>query len=174
MPEYQKIVTSISIEYKKWYKIDPYIKTEIRKSIKEVFRILNLQFGQIEISILLTDDRKITKLNKEFRNKNKSTNVLSFSYSNITTTHKTIKDSYTELLQLGDIALSLDTIIKEAKNAKIPILSHINHMIIHGVLHILGYDHQSEEDALFMENTEIKILSALGIANPYKDIHETL
>lgn len=109
--------------------------------------------SEAEVSITLTNDNEIHKLNREYRNIDKPTNVLSFELG--------------DDLLLGDIYISLDTVIREAADADISVSEHTAHMVVHGVLHLLGYDHLNNRQARIMEGKEIKILKKLGIKNPY-------
>ena len=110
---------------------------------------------EIELSVVLSNDAEVQKLNKTYRHQDKPTNVLSFS-----------SDAEGEL---GDIILAYETVVKEAEKSRIFPLDHTTHLIIHGFLHLLGYDHESEDDALIMEAMEIHILKTLNIDNPYED-----
>ena len=105
------------------------------------------------ISILLTNDDHIQQLNKDFRLKDKPTNVLSFPSD--------------ENKFLGDIAVSFNTLKKEANEQDKEFMHHFIHMLIHGVLHLKGYDHLDDDEAEKMESLEIKILEDMGIKNPY-------
>ena len=110
------------------------------------------------VSVLFAGEKKITELNSRFRKRNLPTNVLSFP-------------SYIERSKkifLGDIIFSAETIFKEAKRDKKSCNNHLIHLFIHGFLHLLGYDHQTEVNAKIMEGLEIKILKTLKIDNPYK------
>ena len=134
----------INIYEKKWYRISP----NINNFIKQVVNTIPEAHNQ-KISILLTSDDHIQQLNHKYRNKNKPTNVLSFPYEDF-------GDG-----TIGDVILSLETITAEAQEANISIQEHIAHMTIHGVLHLIGYDHQEEEETLIMENLEDKIMQQL-------------
>ena len=126
---------------------------------------------KFSISILFTGDKKINQLNKKFRKINSPTNILSFPsiLSNININK--FLDTNSELSNfLGDIVISSDTLIKEAKYEKKDEEDHFIHLFIHGVLHLLGYDHQTNSEAKVMEELEIKILKSLNINNPYKEI----
>ena len=98
------------------------------------------------------------KLNYQFRNKNNTTNVLSFGSDDIST--KLTKN-------IGDIAISSEYVFREAKDEGKTFEDHMIHMLAHGVYHILGYDHENDEMALIMEKKEINILNKININNPY-------
>lgn len=115
----------------------------------------------LHATILLADDTRLFELNTQFRNKHKATNVLSFPSDDDET------DPETGKLYLGDIAISFDTVLKEAGDANKTLEHHLSHMIVHGVLHLAGYDHETDEEAEEMESLEIEILQELGISNPY-------
>lgn len=110
------------------------------------------------LSVLLCDDDAIAALNSQFRGKGGPTNVLSFPAG----------DAYPDgTVMLGDIAVALETVEREAAASGIVVADHLSHMIVHGTLHLLGYDHLSDEEAAEMETLEGKVLSDLGIADPY-------
>ena len=111
------------------------------------------------ISILLTDDKNIKKLNYKWRKKNQNTNVLSFPVKSF------IKEG--KHLFIGDIVLSYETIEKESIQRKINFRDHFLHLCLHGILHLLGYDHKKQKEEIEMENIEIKLLSLINIQNPY-------
>jgi len=106
-----------------------------------------------EVSITLVDDEEIHKLNKQYRGMDKPTNVLSFELG--------------DDVLLGDIFISLDTVEREAKDAGISVPEHVAHMVVHGMLHLQGFDHITDDEAKVMEAKEIKILKTLGYKNPY-------
>ena len=106
-------------------------------------------------TILLADDARLRDLNHNFRGKDKPTNVLSFPAA-------ANKDGH-----LGDIALAWGVTSAEAKAAGKSIADHASHLVVHGVLHLAGFDHEKSRDAQKMENLEVKILSRLGISDPY-------
>ena len=110
------------------------------------------------ISISFSGDKKIMELNNFFRKKNSTTNVLSFQSNHIS--------SNTSFL--GDIIFSIETIRSEAKRDNKSLENHLTHLFIHAVLHLLGYNHETKEQAKKMENLEIEILGKLKIDNPYK------
>ena len=114
----------------------------------------------VELSILLTDDAAIADLNSQWRGKSGPTNVLSFP----------AEPDPTPLgvpLLLGDVAIALETLSAEALDAGISLEDHLRHLIVHGVLHLCGYDHENDVNADRMEGREIVILKALGVSDPY-------
>lgn len=107
-----------------------------------------------EIALLLCDDAEMTGLNKQFRGKDGPTNVLSFPSGEA--------EGF-----LGDMALARETCAREAAAKDVALRDHAAHLIIHGMLHLIGYDHETETEAAEMERREVEILKALGVADPY-------
>jgi probable rRNA maturation factor len=114
--------------------------------------------GPCEISVLLTDDAAQQALNREWRGKDKPTNVLSFPALEA--------DEAIEGL-LGDISLGYETLVREAVELEKPFEHHFAHLLVHGLLHVLGYDHETEQQALAMEARETDIMGLLGYPDPY-------
>lgn len=114
-----------------------------------------------ELSLVLTDDAAIRMLNRDHRGLDKPTNVLSFPQDDPEA------DAYGPLL--GDIVVAHETVAREADEEGISFQEHFLHMIVHGFLHLVGYDHMNDDEAEEMEGLETAILARLGIANPYAD-----
>jgi probable rRNA maturation factor len=112
------------------------------------------------VDVALMDDRAIRKLNKTYRGKDKPTNVLSFPSGEV---------SEGKRRRLGDVAIALGTVKREAKAQGKSVEDHVTHLMVHAVLHLLGYDHEADPDAEEMEAIERKALAALDIADPYQD-----
>ena len=130
------------------------------KKIEEAARIAIERGRRLKrrraMTILLSSDTKLRKLNGRFRSKNKATNVLSFPAAP--------NPEY----YLGDVAIALGIVCKEAANQRKTVPDHATHLAVHGILHLLGYDHDKARDAHRMERLEAEILSELGIADPYE------
>ena len=146
----------INIYHKKWYSIIKKPKIFVKNIINTSLIDLNIHKYKPTISIVLANNTLLQDLNYKYRKKNKPTNVLSFTYN------KLYKNCY-----LGEIFISLDFITHEAIDLNIPIEHHTSHMLIHGLLHMLDYDHEEPLDQHIMESIEIKLLDKLGIKNPY-------
>ncbi len=127
----------------------------------------------VEVSVLGTNDAGIAKLNSAFRGKDSATNVLSWPSYDLFPAEpggapsREIPAEPFGRPGLGDIALAYDTVVKEATEAGLPLADHITHLVLHGCLHLLGYDHETDEDASIMEELEQHALASLGIAAPY-------
>ncbi|MEK0084944.1 rRNA maturation RNase YbeY [Benzoatithermus flavus] len=115
-----------------------------------------------EVSVLLTGDAAIRELNRTYRGKDAPTNVLSFPTGN-----DVAPDPGLSAL-LGDIAVALETTRREAEAEGKPLSDHLAHLLVHGTLHLLGYDHEEDDEARRMEAREVAILARLGIADPYR------
>mgnify|MGYP000039891206 CR=1 FL=1 len=117
------------------------------------------------VTVTLTDDAAIQILNRDYRHKDKATNVLSFPMWN------SLDEIPADVGEtpLGDIIIAFETIAREAKEQDKTLADHFSHMLVHGFLHLLGYDHIDDPDAVIMEALEINILKKLAIANPYND-----
>ena len=119
-----------------------------------------------EVSVKLTDDRQISDLNSGFRGKSGATNVLSFPAQdfNVPAEQNIFPDI---AFSLGDIVLAFDTLACEAGAADKDFADHLTHLLVHGLLHLLGYDHQNDADAMQMEAREIVLLAGVGVDDPY-------
>lgn len=111
------------------------------------------------VTLLFADDATLRQLNHDFRGKDQPTNVLSFPGGPV---------PGGEVPHLGDIALARETITREAAEQGKTVTAHTLHLVIHGLLHLLGFDHETEAEAATMEAREIALLAQLGYANPYE------
>jgi len=128
---------------------------------------------EAELCLMACDDARIAELNGEFRDKARATNVLSWpSEERVPDTPGAVPAAPTPDmmgdLELGDIAIAYETCAREAREQGKPFEDHVTHLIVHGTLHLLGYDHETEADAVLMERIEVEILGKLGISDPYR------
>jgi len=153
MPLKNELSADILINFSSWEK-HPGLKELIKIAIMQTVSNVDIK-GYNEISILLTSDTQIEQLNRQYRSINQPTNVLSFP---------------SEKPHLGDIILSYEYIQKELINLNKKFEEHISHLIIHGTLHLYGFDHENDKNAVTMENMERYIMSELGYNDPYEII----
>jgi probable rRNA maturation factor len=117
------------------------------------------------VSFVFTDDASIMRLNEKYRDQEKPTNVLSFPQLEFKTPGNSPET--TETIHIGDVVLAFETILKESILYKLPFLTHLSHLVVHGILHLFGFDHIKSAEAELMEGLEISILKDLNISNPY-------
>ena len=121
----------------------------------------------IEISVRLADDAEVRRLNRQYRHKDKPTNVLSFPMVQPDLLETVSRNSDDGEVLLGDIVLAHGVCAAEAAERRIALEAHATHLLVHGVLHLLGYDHLADDEAEAMEAIERDALASLGIADPY-------
>lgn len=122
----------------------------------------------VEVAVRLTDDAEVQRLNRDFRGKDKPTNVLSFPQVQADLLESLDNSDDGEIL-LGDLVLARETCVREAEEKGVSLADHATHLIVHGTLHLVGYDHMDEVGATAMEALEVKALASLGVGNPYAD-----
>lgn len=132
------------------------LETLIEVAAAEVAAEKRFELGKASVSVALANDEQVAILNGQFRGKPKPTNVLSFP-SGVGS-----PEGF-----LGDIILAFETVAREAIEQDVSLEHHVQHLIVHGILHLLGLDHETMGDAEFMEALEIQILARLGVDNPY-------
>lgn len=143
------------------------LKTLTARAINAAWsEIKKSQSPNIFVSISFTNDKTIKKINAQTRGKNKPTNILSFqNFASLKDLPK--QSTSAPPVPVGDLVLAYETIFAEAMAEGKRPKDHLTHLLIHGFLHLFGYDHMNESDAKKMETLEIKILKSLGISNPY-------
>ncbi len=138
----------------------------LKKIVFDVFDFMKIK-APLEVNVLLTDDTTLQNLNKTYRGYDKPTNVLSFPGLDDNDNPWVASKTAVPLI-LGDIAVSYETIHREALEQQKSFEDHLVHLFVHGLLHLLGYDHEEEEEAERMEALEITLLTQFGINNPYQ------
>ncbi|GAB2679904.1 rRNA maturation RNase YbeY [Aliiglaciecola sp. 3_MG-2023] len=124
------------------------------------FALAEQKIEETELTIRIVSPEESQQLNATYREKDKPTNILSFPFES---------PAEIELNFLGDLVVCADIVDKEAKQQNKQLLDHWAHMIVHGSLHLLGFDHEHDDDAKIMESLEVQILAKLGIDDPYQD-----
>jgi probable rRNA maturation factor len=155
------ITLDIMIEAGDWDRL-AYAESLAQKAAEAALAVTYEADGEFEASVMLTDDAQIRELNRTWRGKDKPTNVLSFPAPE--------QPGLDGPRHLGDIALAYETLVRESEEESKELAHHFAHLIVHGVLHLLGYDHEVEAEADIMEGLEVKALATLGIADPYRDM----
>ncbi|WP_303827267.1 rRNA maturation RNase YbeY [Asticcacaulis taihuensis] len=159
MSEKIEPLIDIEVEADGWLDALPDVQEVVQTGILAALNAVDVT-EQTDIVVLLCDDAEMKSLNKEYRQKNAPTNVLSFPAPKMK-----------GMAHLGDIALGLETCMREAAEQQKTLKNHVLHLSVHGALHLLGYDHMTDEEAEEMENLERDILKSLNVADPYGPEH---
>ena len=167
------ISVDVSISDPRWDHICRDAETMAEMAVKATFEFSPsgremIQLGVMpEVSIVLGNDDLVQTLNREYRDKNKPTNILSFAL--LDTDDGWQPPGGPGPCALGDLVVALETLQRESSEENKLFHNHFAHLIVHGTLHLLGYDHMADSDANEMETIEIQILKELDVPNPYKD-----
>ncbi len=162
------IQIDIAMECPEWEQGMPEVESLIRAAVRATLGQVEEE-EELEISVLLTNDDALRRLNRDWRGQDKPTNVLSFA---------ALEEEGAPLVEgmpvmLGDVALAWETCVAEATEQGKALTDHVTHLMVHGTLHLLGYDHEADEaEAQEMEQLETAILAGLGVKNPYAESFE--
>lgn len=167
------MLTDTILEDDRWraLPLEPLAETAAEATLRH----LALDPAEYEIAVLGCDDARIAALNTDFRGKSVPTNVLSWPSEDLSaetdggTPLPPLPEDEDDPHHLGDIALAWETCAREAADQGKDMAHHVTHLIVHGVLHLLGYDHIRDADATLMEGLEVEILGNLDLPNPYDD-----
>lgn len=168
------VTIDILNEHPEWIAAIPDCEALVQRVCHQVLQATSFldSVSECELSVVLADDDFIQALNKQYRGKDAPTNVLSFPGEALKAGDYKEFAGQREPLVLGDIILSLDTLQREAKDQGKNLQDHYCHLLVHGALHVLGYDHETDEDATIMERKEIEILRQFNINSPYEALEE--
>jgi probable rRNA maturation factor len=167
MADRPRLSIAISIEDPSWAKLAPDAARVLRRAARDALAEAKAdgwkgsRIGH-EISFVLTGDKRMRALNRAYRGKDRPTNVLSFAALDADRPKAAMP------WLLGDVVLASGVVAREAKTQGKSLRHHLSHLAVHGVLHLLGYDHEHDRDAEAMEALEIAALAGMGIANPYE------
>lgn len=156
------LTVDVTIEAPEWTSMLPDAEATAREAAELAWsEVSGGAAGPAEISILLADDAAVRALNGRHRGQDKPTNVLSFPIGDA--------DGGAAMpVMLGDVVLASGVVAREASVQGKPVDAHLRHLVVHGVLHLLGYDHETDPDAKSMESLEVQILEKLAVPNPYR------
>ena len=162
----------IVIEDDRWNAVD--LETLAHAAARATLGQIGLDAEAAEMTLLACDDTRIAALNEDFRGKARATNVLSWPAEERGAAAPggdplPAIPGIDGMLELGDIAMAYETCAAEANAAAKPLNAHVTHLIVHGLLHLLGYDHENDPDAMLMEGLEREILGKMGYDDPYKE-----
>ncbi len=167
MPELVDVV----FEDARWEQLD--LAALAQTACAATLERLDMAAKDFEIALLACDDARICALNGDFRDKPQPTNILSWPDTDLgaaragDTPARPQSDDKNGVVFLGDMAIAYDTCMAEAQAQSKPVADHLTHLLVHGCLHLLGYDHVFEKDACLMEGLEVSILANLNISDPY-------
>lgn len=156
------VVVWVSVEDPAWEQI-PGVVDAVEAAAQAAAAAVAPDLTDAELSVALENDAAVRELNRDWRGQDKPTNVLSFSGDDWTEE----RDPDAPPLLLGDVALAYETVRREAEDQGKTPLDHLRHLTVHGVLHLLGFDHEDEAEAEAMERLEADILAGLGVDDPY-------
>jgi len=143
-----------------WNRAVPKLEAQVRRAARAALRTAKPKHGRGRMTVRLSGDRDVRRLNHDFRGKDKPTNVLSFPSGDA------MRPRGAPVL-LGDIVVAYGTVAREAAAQGKTVRDHLLHLVVHGVLHLLGHDHQRSAEAARMERIETELLAGFGIADPY-------
>jgi probable rRNA maturation factor len=157
-------LTEVLVVADNW-QAEPDAEAVIHRAITAAAEMVDADFGEAELAVMLTDDTGIRTLNLNWRGIDKPTNVLSFP-----ALQPSVAGAPSDAPRmLGDIAIAYETTRREADDEQRPFDHHLSHLAVHGFLHLIGYDHEKDDDAAAMETLEAEILAQLGIPDPYAE-----
>ena len=172
----QRPIVSVRLAYRPWRAVLPdarmLLERTARATLAAAARAGAVPIGAaLEVSFMLANDARVRRLNRDYRGQDKPTNVLSFPSENDERDGESLgsTDGETGPRLLGDVVFALETLEREAAAQSKTLSDHLCHLAVHGVLHLLGYDHQDAEEAECMERLEVEVLASLGIGDPYRE-----
>ncbi len=159
------------VEDDRW--LEAGIEALANRAVRAALGFLGHEPGGFLVALLAADNARIAALNAEFRGKPVPTDVLSWPAAELAAARPgaipraPVAGTVDDPCELGDIALAWETCVQDAAAGGVPLADHLTHLVVHGLLHLLGFDHEDDADAALMERTEAEILAELGIPDPY-------
>ena len=155
---------AVSVDDPRWRDVTAAPVIDLRPAVESAIAAAGGPGGALEVSVVLADDAQVRRLNRDFRGIDKPTNVLSFELTEGAGAPRPGRP-----LLLGDVVMAFETVVEEARQQLKSPRDHTIHLVVHGVLHLLGYDHRTEAGARTMERLETRVLADLEIADPYTE-----
>lgn len=156
---------AIAMPCREWLSAVPAVRRVCRRAAVAALAAAETSLAESELSMMLTDDATIADLNRRYRGRDAPTDVLSFSNPDLKPGTPPSAGAAPALL--GDVVVAFETASADAAEDGKSLSDHLAHLVVHGVLHLLGYDHEDDGDARSMEALEVAVLAGLGIENPY-------
>jgi probable rRNA maturation factor len=160
------VTVDVLIESPLWEKAEPDAEAVVREAISRAAAATDVGEPTVEVAVLLCDDAMIAAFNAQWRGREEPTNVLSFPAPPGVDLDRAASDPSVPV-HLGDIAIACETVVREAREQGRTVSQHLAHLAVHGFLHLLGYDHQTDQEAEHMESLEREVLATLGISDPF-------
>ena len=155
---------AVSVSHAAWSQAEPAVEGLCRKAAAAAYAVAPPDTEAVEVSLVLADDALLHSLNRDYRGHDAPTNVLAFPG-----TDGSLARPPGVPAMLGDVVVAFETAAAEAADQHKALADHLSHLIVHGMLHLLGHDHGTEAEAVAMERLEIQVLAVLGVADPYAD-----
>ena len=159
---------TVNVEAPEWSARLPDAEALARRAVRAALAAACPDLGPAGVAVVLADDRMVRSLNRDWREKDTPTNVLSFPATDTAEGQMPAPALAGMPIELGDVVLGCGTCVAEAAEQQKPLAHHVEHLIVHGVLHLLGYDHVAEDAAVRMERMEARVLATLGVPDPYE------
>ena len=163
-----RITVTVAASSRRWRRALPRAPSLCRRAALAALRAGGLPAPRVEVGVVLADDATVAALNSAYRGKAGPTNVLSFPAFDTPAPGDFSSAPAAPVLALGDVVLAFETTRREAAAARRPLADHMRHLVVHGMLHLLGYDHEDDRSADAMARIETGALAGLGVPDPYR------
>jgi probable rRNA maturation factor len=160
-----RLELDVIVDVPAWLDALPTVEAICRRSATAAFHAAKKAEAEAEASIVLSNDARIKSLNAAWRGKDEATNVLAFPATDVPQAGAAGRSQ--PPLIIGDVIIAFETAVAEARVEGKDLADHLSHLVVHGMLHLLGYDHETDDEADEMESLEVAVLASVGVADPY-------